>query len=90
MKRQQHTTYTIVEPPKAVRQARLDNIALVPASLLANKRKYQTITHNLPNGGVLLCATPNQKRISQILSHVALFFKEKGHIVRILPYSLLV
>ena len=43
--------YHIVEPPKAVRKARLDNIALVLASLLPRKGKYQTIANNLPRGG---------------------------------------
>jgi hypothetical protein len=83
--------YHIVEPPKAVRKARLDNFALVPASLLVkNQGKYQTITDNLPRGGILICETPQQPRIAQILSQVAKFLREKGHVVRVLPYSVVV
>jgi hypothetical protein len=82
--------YHITEPPKAVRKAQLDNIALVPASLLAHKDKYQTITGNLPRGGVLLCEAPQQPRIACILNRVAAFLREKGHVVRVLPYSVVV
>ncbi len=45
----------IGKPPRAIRKAKLDNIALVPASLLFQKGKYQTIANNLPGQGVLIC-----------------------------------
>jgi hypothetical protein len=83
--------YHIVPAPKAVRKARaFDNIALVPASLLAKKGKYQTIANNLPKGGILICETDKKQRLSVILARVASFLRENGHFVRILPYSLLV
>jgi hypothetical protein len=81
--------YQIIRPPKAVRRARLDNIALVPASLLPKKGKYQTIANNLPAGGVLICQTNKTQKISRILERVAKLFQEKGHFVRMLPYSLI-
>jgi hypothetical protein len=82
--------YRITKPPQAFRKAQLDNIALVPASLLSQKGKYQTIASNLPKGGILICETPHKPRIARILLQVAAFFREKGHIVRILPCSVLV
>ncbi len=82
--------YHIVRAPKAVRRARLDNVALVPASLLPHKGKYQTIANNLPKGGVLICQTEKQQRISRILLQVAKFLQANGHFVRTLPYSFLV
>ena len=82
--------YQIVEPPKAVRKAKLDNIALVPASLLFQKGKYQTIANNLPERGVLICETNKKERISRILERVAVFFRQNGHVVKTLPSSLLV
>jgi hypothetical protein len=82
--------YHITRPPRAVRKARLDNIALVPASLLTSQGKYQTITNNLPKGGVLICETPQKPRISKILEQVASFLREQGHFVKTLPYSMLV
>jgi hypothetical protein len=81
--------YQIIEPPKAVRKARLDNIALVPASLLFKKGKYQTIANNLPGRGVLICETNKKGRTSHILDSVAEFFRQRGHFVKTLPYSLL-
>lgn len=89
--KQKQVTYTIGDPPKALKKARvLDNISLAPASLLFHKNKYQAIASNLPKGGVLICETPQQPRISRILSQVAEFLREKGHMVRILPYSVIV
>ncbi len=87
--KQMRLPYQIVEPPKAVRKARLDNIALVPASLLFQKEKYQTIANNLPAGGVLICQSNKTQKISRILERVAKLFQEKGHFVRMLPYSLI-
>ena len=78
------------KPPRAIRKAKLDNIALVPASLLYRKAKYQTIANNLPGRGVLICRNEKKERISHILERVAVFFRQKGHVVKTLPYSLLV
>ena len=64
----------IGKPPRAIRKAKLDNIALVPASLLSRKGKYQTIANNLPGQGVLICETEKKERMSHILEYVAAFF----------------
>ena len=82
--------YRIGDPPIALRKAKLDNIALVPASLLFKKGKYQTIANNLPGKGVLICETDKKERTSSILDSVAAFFRQKGHFVKTLPYSLLI
>lgn len=79
----------IGNPLKALRKAKLDNIALVPASLLSQKGKYQTIANNLPGRGVLICQAEKKERITTILERVAVFFRQRGHFVRTLPYSLL-
>ncbi len=80
--------YQLVRPPKAVRKARVfDNVALVPASLLYQKGKYQTIANNLPGRGVLICQTDKHERITTILGRVAAFLRQRGHFVRMLPYS---
>lgn len=81
--------YHFGRPPKAVRKARLDNIALVPASLLYRKVKYQTIANNLPGEGVLICETDKKERLGLILESAAEFFRKNGHFVRMLPYSLI-
>jgi len=82
--------FHIGKPPRAIRKAKLDNIALVPASLLTLKGKYQTIANNLPKGGILICQTDQKQRITTILEHVAQYFRQNGHFVKTLPYSLLV
>jgi hypothetical protein len=80
--------YRIGNPPRALRKAKLDNIALVPATLLFQNGKYQTIAKNLPGQGVLICRTEKKERINHILDSVAVFFRQRGHYVRMLPYSL--
>ncbi len=80
----------IGKPPRAIRKAKLDNIALVPASLLFQKGKYQTIANNLPGEGVLICETVKKERISYILERVAAYFRQNGHFVKMLPYSFLI
>ncbi len=82
--------YPFSNPPKAIRRARLDNIALVPASLLYQKGKYQRIANNLPKNSVLICQTNQKPRLNAILTKVTSFLRENGHMVRILDYSLLV
>jgi hypothetical protein len=88
--KQQILPYRIGRPPQALRKAKLDNIALVPASLLFNKGKYQTIANNLPGQGVLICQIEKKERLSPILQAVADFFRKNGRFVRMLPYSLLI
>jgi hypothetical protein len=85
----QTRSYRITRPPKAIRQAKLDNIALVPASLLFRKGKYQTIANNLPGEGVLICQADKKERITTILERVAVFFRQRCRFVRMLPYSLI-
>ncbi len=82
--------YHIGKPPRAIRKAKLDNIALVAASLLFKKGKYQTIANNLPGRGVLICQIDKKERITRILERVAQFLRDNGHVVKTLPYSLLV
>ena len=81
--------YHLVRPPRAVRKARLDNVALVPASLLPRKGKYQTIANNLPKGGVLICQTDKKPRLRAILARVASFLRENGHFVRTVHYGVI-
>jgi hypothetical protein len=56
----------LTNPPKALLKARLDNIAIVPASLLGLKALWQTTANTLPQGGVLLCHSPQNSRWREI------------------------
>ena len=65
------------EPPQPLQHARLDNIALVPASLLPLKGTYQPLANKLPTGSVL-CVPGTQKQRT-IMATVTKFFKDHGH-----------
>ena len=79
---------SLSEPPQALKKARLDNIALVPASLLFQKDTYTGLANRLPTGSVL--CIPQTQRQKTILSHVATYFKERGHQVLTLPIERIV
>src|SRR5205807_182572 len=71
------------EPPHALQHARLDNIALVPASLLPLKGTYQPLANQLPTGSIL-CIPGTQKQRT-IMATVTKFFKDHGHTVITMP-----
>ena len=75
--------YPITEPPARLKKARLDNIALVPASLLKNKEIYQLIANSLPTGSVL--AVPGTLRQQKIMAKVTSFFRDHGRSVITMP-----
>jgi hypothetical protein len=77
--------YPIGNPPARLKKARLDNVALVPASLLPLKGTYQPIANNLPTGSVL--CVPRTTVQQKILSSVAAFFKGHGRNVLTLPFE---
>jgi len=75
--------YHVSEPPARLKKARLDNIALVPASLLKNKAIYQPIANTLPTGSVLV--VPGTLRQQKIMAKVTSFFRDHGHQVITMP-----
>ena len=77
--------YSLSEPPERLKKARLDNIALVPVSLLPFKAQYQPLANTLPTGSVL--CVPGTPRQQKIIALVARFFKSHGRQVITLPYE---
>src|SRR5712692_2057705 len=75
--------YHISEPPARLKKARLDNIALVPASLLPLKGTYQPLANQLPTGSVL--CVPGTTRQQKIMAKVTTFFRDHGRQVITLP-----
>lgn len=64
-------------------QTRLSNIVLMPASLLAQKARFASLTSSLPTGRVLILnPTPVFSKQRQVLSEVARFLRISGHLVR--------
>src|SRR4029434_11339141 len=47
--------YRLTNPPQAILNARLDNIAIVPASLLPLTKVLKNKVNTLPQGAVFLC-----------------------------------
>ena len=73
--------YRFTNPPKAILKARLDNIAIVPASMLPLPQTLKEKVNTLPKGGVFLCYAQENTRQRQILERVEETFRERGHTV---------
>jgi hypothetical protein len=72
--------------PRALRrpQVRLDNLTLVPASLLPRKADYEAIADQLPRGEVLLVLPPADSPERDTMQRLAQLFRAKGRHVTIL------
>ena len=77
--------YKLTNPPKALLKAKLDNIAIVPASMLPLKSLWQMAANTLPRGGVLLCHSQQNSRQRKLLERVEEMFRAQGHAVMNLP-----
>src|SRR5690348_9943821 len=80
----QNTLHVVGEPPRQLRKARLDNIALVPASLLPLKGTYQPLANTLPKGSVLVVQSQSARQ-KKILERVTAFLRTHGRQVITLP-----
>ena len=74
--------YRLTNPPQALLKARLDNIAIVPASMLPLAQILKEKVNMLPQGGVFLCYAEENGRQKKILERVEETFREHGHAVR--------
>ena len=76
--------YTLTRPPRAIRRATLDNIAIVPASMLTGTEELQEKVKKLPRRQVLLCHTRENTKQKRILEHVKEIFRRLGYGVTLL------
>jgi hypothetical protein len=74
--------YRLTNPPKALLKARLDNIAIVPASMLPLTNILKEKVNTLPQGAVFLCYAEENPRQRKILERVEETFRQQGHAVR--------
>jgi hypothetical protein len=65
-------------------QVQLDNLTLVPASLLSRKADYEAIADRLPRGEVLLVLPPTDSPERATMQRVAQLFRAKGRHVTVL------
>src|SRR6266566_5633443 len=75
--------YPITETPAILKKVRLDNIALVPASLLPLKETYMSLANTYPTGSVL-CIQGTQRQ-QKIMEKVTSFFRDHGRSVITMP-----
>ena len=81
MRKQYKNYYQIAKPPKALLKARLDNIAIVPASMLPFQKTLQTLINTLPQGAVFLCHAEENTKQRKLLERVEETFRQQGHAV---------
>ena len=62
-------------------KARLDNIAIVPASMLPFTKTIKQVLNNLPKGAVFLCHAEENIRQRKLLERVEETFRQQGHAV---------
>jgi len=60
----------------------MDNIAIVPASMLPLTQTLKGEVNMLPKGGVFLCYAKENSRQRRILERVGETFREHGHEVK--------
>jgi hypothetical protein len=72
----------LTNPPKALLKARMDNIAIIPASMLPLTKIVKEKVNTLPKGGVFLCYAQENIRQRKILERVEETFREHGHAVK--------
>lgn len=71
-------------PPRALKRAKLDNLALVPASLLPYKAEYQAIANQQPPGTTLVVLPARDSLPRRTLERVATLMQEKGQPVTVI------
>ena len=80
MRKLDKNQYRFTNPPQALLTARLDNIAIVPASMLPLTDTLKKKVNTLPKGGVFLCYAADNTRQRKILERVGETFREHGRL----------
>jgi len=76
--------YRLTRPPRAIRRANLDNIAIVPASMLTSQKTLQEKVRRLPRRQVFLCHSKDNAKQKRILERVKAVFQRLGYAVTLL------
>jgi hypothetical protein len=70
--------YRLTRPPATIRKAKLDNLTLVPGSLLPFKEEWQKLANELPEGSTLIVLPSSNGSARQTLEKVSRSMKAKG------------
>ncbi len=79
------SVYHFTRPPDHIRKAKLDNLALVPASLLPFKAQWQAIANSHPQGTVLIILPDTDGPQKKTIEKVIFMLKYNGHQVVTMP-----
>ena len=77
--------YQFTKPPQVLLKAKLDNIVIVPASMLPLTRMLKEKVDTLPKGAVFLCYAEENTRQRKLLERVEETFRQQGYAVMNLP-----
>ena len=72
------SAHQLGSPPRALRRAKLDNLVVVPASLLPFKAEYQAIANQQASGTTLVVLPAHDSLPRRTLLTVATQLQEKG------------
>ncbi len=80
----------MVRPPRALRQrsVHLDNVTLLPASLLPFKEQWRQIANGLPAGSVLVCMPTKALRQRWVVERVVAHLRQQGKRVAVVDKEL--
>jgi hypothetical protein len=78
------STTRLRRPPFALRRAKLDNLALVPGSMLPYMQACQEIANRLPKGAVLIVLPQENEPQKQTMLLVAKLLSTQGHQVAVM------
>ena len=73
--------------PRTLTRAKVDNLVLVPASLLPFKAAWQQIANELPTGSALIILSSSNNPHSQAAEKIVASFEALGWAVTTLPAS---
>ena len=72
-------------PPRPLRRARLDNVALVPGNLLSIKTQWQELANRLPQRAILIVLPRSHSIQKDTLLKAAKLLAQDGHQIRVIP-----
>jgi hypothetical protein len=78
--------FRFTRPPRELSRQRvkLDNVALIPASLLPYKEHWQQVANDLPFGSVLIVTPVSGRPNSSTFAKVMTYLRTRGRQVRII------
>ncbi len=75
--------HRFTKPPQPLQRAQMDNLTLIPGSVLPQIEWCQQLANALPAGGVLVVVPPDNPKQKQALLAVAKLLAQEGHQVKV-------